>query len=53
MVYSSWKRGDTEPEAWGIEAPVQHANANGCPGLFAFSPQNMRVYIDNVAVTRN
>ncbi|HZM03995.1 MAG TPA: PQQ-binding-like beta-propeller repeat protein [Candidatus Saccharimonadales bacterium] len=49
----AWKRGDSEPEAWGIEAPVQHANANGCPGLFAFSPQNMRVYIDNIAVNAN
>ena len=49
----AWKRGDTEPAAWVCEAPVPHANANGCPGLFAFSPQNMRVYIDNIAVTAN
>ena len=49
----AWKRGETEPAAWGIEVPVKHANANGCPGLFGFSPQNMRVYIDNVAVTAN
>jgi outer membrane protein assembly factor BamB len=49
----AWKRGENEPAAWGIEAPVMNANANGCPGLFAFSPQNMRVYIDNVAVTAN
>jgi outer membrane protein assembly factor BamB len=49
----AWKRGESEPAAWVIEAPVPHANANGCPGLFAFSPQNMRVYIDNIAVTAN
>ncbi len=49
----AWKRGESEPAAWGIEVPVKHASANGCPGLFAFSPQNMRVYIANVAVTAN
>jgi outer membrane protein assembly factor BamB len=49
----AWKRGDPEPAAWISEVPVKHANANGCPGLFAFSPQNMRVYIDNVSVTAN
>ena len=49
----AWKKGDPEPDAWVGEAPVAHANPNGCPGLFAFSPQNMRVYIDNVAVTAN
>jgi len=47
----AWKKGESEPDAWGIEAPLKHANANGCPGLFAFSPQNMRIYIDNVSVT--
>jgi outer membrane protein assembly factor BamB len=49
----AWKKGDPEPEAWTSEVPIQHANANGCPGLFGFSPQNMRVYIDNIAVTAN
>ena len=49
----AWKRGDSEPAAWVVEAPVPRANASGCPGLFAFSPQNMRVYIDNIAVTAN
>jgi outer membrane protein assembly factor BamB len=47
----AWKKGDAEPEAWTSEVPVAHANLNGCPGLFGFSPQNMRVYIDNIAVT--
>jgi outer membrane protein assembly factor BamB len=49
----AWKKGDPEPEAWTSEVPIQHANANGCPGLFGFSPQNMRIYIDNIAVTAN
>jgi hypothetical protein len=49
----AWKKGDAEPSAWTSELPVARANASGCPGLFAFSPQNMRVYIDNVAVTAN
>ncbi len=49
----AWKKGDPEPEAWTSEVPIQHANLNGCPGLFGFSPQNMRVYIDNIAVTAN
>lgn len=49
----AWKKGEAEPANWVNEVPVKHANANGCPGLFAFSPQNMRVYIDNVSVTAN
>jgi outer membrane protein assembly factor BamB len=47
----AWKKGDAEPEAWTSEVPVAHANLQGCPGLFGFSPQSMRVYIDNIAVT--
>jgi outer membrane protein assembly factor BamB len=49
----AWKKGDPEPEAWTSEVPVKHANLNGCPGLFGFSPQAMRVYIDNIDVTAN
>ena len=49
----AWKKGEPEPESWTSEVPVQHANASGCPGLFGFSPQNMPVYIDNIAVTAN
>ncbi len=49
----AWKRGDPEPEAWTLEAPHRQANANGSPGLFGFSPQDMRVYLDNIAVTPN
>ncbi|HEY3856998.1 MAG TPA: PQQ-binding-like beta-propeller repeat protein [Verrucomicrobiae bacterium] len=49
----AWKKGDAEPDAWTCEAPVPHANIQGCPGLFGFSPQNMRIFIDNIAVTAN
>jgi hypothetical protein len=49
----AWKKGDAEPEAWTNEAPVKIANVNGCPGLFGFSPQDMRIFIDNISVTPN
>ena len=49
----AWKRDGPEPDKWTSELPVRHANANGCPGLFGFSPQAQRVYIDNIAVTPN
>jgi hypothetical protein len=49
----AWKKGEAEPEAWSIEVPHLHAHTNGSPGLFGFSPQDMRVYIDNVLVTQN
>jgi hypothetical protein len=49
----AWKKGDPEPEAWTIEVPDKHANLNGAPGLFGFSPQDMRVYIDNIVVSKN
>ena len=49
----AWKKGDPEPEAWTIEVPHRTAHQEGSPGLFGFSPQDMRVYIDNVVVTQN
>ena len=49
----AWSRGETEPAAWTFEAPHRHAHQNGCPGLFGFSPQDMRVYVDNILVTAN
>ena len=49
----AWKKGDPEPEKWTIEVPHKTAHQNGSPGLFSFSPQDMRVYIDNVSVTAN
>jgi len=49
----AWPKGETEPAPWTFEAPHSHAHQTGCPGLFGFSPQDMRVYIDNIAVTAN
>jgi hypothetical protein len=49
----AWKKGDPEPEAWTIEVPHRTAHRNGSPGVFAFSPQEMRVFIDNLSVTAN
>jgi len=49
----AWKRDEPEPEAWTIEVPHQTAHRTGCAGLFGFSPQDMRVYIDNISVTAN
>jgi len=49
----AWKKSDPEPEAWTTE--VKHANAHtrGSPGLFGFSPTDMRVFVDNIAVVPN
>ncbi|MBL9127360.1 MAG: hypothetical protein JNL97_06925, partial [Verrucomicrobiales bacterium] len=49
----AWKKGDPEPSAWTLEVPHKTAHRQGSPGLFAFSPQEMRVFIDNVTVTPN
>jgi len=47
----AWKRGEPEPGDWTIEVPHRTGHWAGSPGLFGFSPQDMRVYIDNVEVT--
>src|SRR5437667_4823531 len=49
----AWPKADVEPAAWTLEMAHRHAHKNGCPGLFGFSPQDMRVYIDNILVTAN
>jgi outer membrane protein assembly factor BamB len=49
----AWKKGDAEPAAWTIEFKHATAHPAGSPGLYGFSPQEMRVYIDNVSVTKN
>ncbi len=49
----AWKKGEAEPEKWTLEVPHKTAHQNGSPGLFGFSPQDMKVYIDNVSVTAN
>ncbi len=49
----AWKRDEPEPAAWTIEVKHKTAHQEGSPGLFGFSPQDMRVYIDNIKVTAN
>jgi outer membrane protein assembly factor BamB len=49
----AWKKDEPEPAAWTSEVKVKQAHTNGCPGLFGFSPQDMRVFVDNVSVTAN
>jgi hypothetical protein len=47
----AWKREEPEPGDWTLEVAHRTGHAAGSPGLFGFSPQDMRVYIDNVEVT--
>ncbi len=49
----AWKKGDEEPAAWTIEVTHKHAHPEGAPGLFAFTPQEQRAWIDNIAVLPN
>jgi hypothetical protein len=49
----AWKRDEPEPDKWSLEVPHRTAHQSGCPGLFGFSPQEMRAFIDNVSVTAN
>lgn len=49
----AWQRGNPEPDAWTIEVKHRTAHQEGSPGLFGFSPQDMRVYIDNITVNSN
>jgi outer membrane protein assembly factor BamB len=47
-----WKRGESEPSRWDIEATDATPNAMGSPGLFGNS-STAPFYIDNVEVTPN
>jgi outer membrane protein assembly factor BamB len=49
----AWVKGEPEPEKWTLEVPHRTAHRTGSPGLFGFTPQEQRVYIDNVRVTPN
>jgi outer membrane protein assembly factor BamB len=49
----AWKKGDPEPDVWTIEFAHKIAHANGAPGLFSFTPQEQRAWIDNITVTPN
>ncbi len=61
-----WKRGETEPDAWTIEAVDEEPNVVGSPGLFGNaihietqgdlaerSDNDAEIFIDNVLVTKN
>ncbi len=47
-----WKRGETEPTEWTIEATDKTPNLSGSPGMFGNS-STAEFYIDNVEVTSN
>ncbi|MEO6033857.1 MAG: hypothetical protein ABIQ35_01250, partial [Verrucomicrobiota bacterium] len=49
----AWKKDEKEPDKWSMELAHKTAHQNGSPGLFGFSPQDQRVFIDNIAVTPN
>ena len=49
----AWPRSEPEPAAWTIEVPHQTGHQAGSPGLFGFSPQDMRVFVDNIEATAN
>jgi hypothetical protein len=49
----AWKKGEPEPEKWTMEVAHKTAHQSGSPGLFSFSPQDMRTFIDNITVTAN
>jgi hypothetical protein len=49
----AWKKGEQEPEGWTIEVAHKHAHPEGAPGIFAFTPQEQRAWIDNISVTSN
>jgi hypothetical protein len=47
-----WKRGETEPAAWTIEAADETPNVVGSPGLFGNATDG-EIFIDNVKVYSN
>ncbi len=49
----AWKKGEAEPAEWSVEYTHHHAHTEGSPGLFAFTPQDQRVAIDNILITPN
>lgn len=49
----AWKKDEPEPANWTIEVPHKTAHTEGAPGLFSFTPQEQRAWIDNISVTPN
>lgn len=49
----AWPKAEAEPEAWTIEVPHKTAHQHGSPGIFGFTPQEQRAWVDNISVTAN
>ncbi|NBV85457.1 MAG: hypothetical protein EBS01_04165, partial [Verrucomicrobia bacterium] len=49
----AWKKGESEPSTWTIEVPHKKAHLEGAPGLFSFTPQEQRAWIDNISIVPN
>lgn len=49
----AWEKDQPEPEGWTIEVPHKTAHSHGSPGIFSFTPQEQRAWIDNINVTAN
>jgi hypothetical protein len=47
-----WKRGESEPSEWQIEATDEVPNLQGSPGLFG-NATDAEFFVDNVAVSSN
>lgn len=47
-----WKKGETEPEKWMIEAVDESPNKQGSPGLFG-NAIDAEIFYDNIKVTKN
>lgn len=47
-----WPRGQSEPDAWTIEATDESPNLAGSPGLFG-NAKDAEIYLDNISVTEN
>lgn len=48
-----YKKDQPEPESWTIEVPHKKAHLQGSPGLFSFTPQEQRAWIDNISAISN
>lgn len=50
----AWEKSQPEPEAWTLDAPVSMVHKQGSPGIFGFTPGNLKtMYWDNLLVTPN
>jgi hypothetical protein len=49
----AYKKDEPEPESWTIEVPHKKPHLQGSPGLFSFTPQEQRAWIDNISAISN